>query len=111
MTAALTKKKNALIRTNGKFSVCLGLKVFTKSSKIDVCMHKRTKWVTIKMYFHVLSEEIFIFPENMTLLFRWKMKDHLPQKNTWKYISFISCKDGISFSYKYDITFLSRKQS
>lgn len=62
------------------FSI-LGLKVFTKSSKIDVCMHKRTKWVTINMYFHVLSEEmIFIFPENMTLFFRWKTKDQLSQK-------------------------------
>ena len=33
------------------------------------------------MYFHVLSEEmIFIFPENMTLFFRWKTKDQLSQK-------------------------------
>ena len=28
---------------------------------------------------------IFIFPENMFLFFRWKIKDDLSQKNTWKY--------------------------
>ena len=35
----------------------------------------------------VLSRKmIFLFPENMTLFFRRKMKDVLSQKNGWKYI-------------------------
>ena len=39
------------------------------------------------------------------------MKDRLFQINTWKYDIFcIFGKDGISFSYKYDITILSKKQ-
>ena len=47
----------------------------------------------------------------MILFFGRKMKDDLSQKNTWKSGVFcISSKNGISFSYKYDITFLPKKQ-
>ena len=54
---------------------------------------------------------IFLFPKTMILFFRRKMKDRLFQTNTWKYDIFcIFGKDGISFSYKYDITILSKKQ-
>ena len=39
--------------------------------------------------FLVLSgKAIFLFPENMILFFRLKMKDHISQKNTCKYYSF-----------------------
>ena len=39
------------------------------------------------------------------------MKDRLFQTNTWKYDIFcIFGKDGISFSYKYDITILSKSK-
>ena len=45
---------------------------------------------------------IFLFPKYMILFFRQKLKDHLSQKNKWKYGNFcIFGKDGISFSYKY----------
>ena len=72
---------------------------------------------------------MFLFPENMILHLRRKMKDDLSQKNTWKYDIFfklsgkmvfskragpghdLSCiiwKDGI-FSRKHDILSLGRK--
>ena len=39
------------------------------------------------------------------------MKDNLSQKNSWKFDTFcIFRKDEFSFSYKYDITFLSKKE-
>ena len=54
---------------------------------------------------------IFLFPENMILLFRQRMKDHICHKNTWKYDIFcIFGKDGISFSDKYDITFSQKRK-
>ena len=60
------------------------------------------------MIFLVLSERmIFLFPENMILFFRRKMKDYLSQKNTEIDAFFIFGKDGISFSCKYGITVLS----
>ena len=40
------------------------------------------------MIFLVTSRKmIFIFPENMILFFRQKMKDHISEKNKWKYYS------------------------
>ena len=52
-----------------------------------------------------------LFPENMIFFsmdgkWRWYFS-----KNTWKYDVFcIFGRDGISFSYKYEITLLSKKQ-
>ena len=40
---------------------------------------------------------IFLFPENMVLFFRRKMKDGLSQKNTWKYDIFFKCPEKIVF--------------
>ena len=58
-----------------------------------------------------LSRKMVYFPENMILFFRRKMIDDLFQKYTWKYkVLRIFGKDGISFSYKYGITQLSKKQ-
>ena len=38
------------------------------------------------------------------------MKNHISQKGTWKYDIFCMFgKDDISFSYKYNITFLLKK--
>ena len=34
---------------------------------------------------------IFLFPENIVLFFRRKMKDYLSEKNTWKYDIFFKC--------------------
>ena len=73
----------------------------------------------------LFGKVIFLFPENMILFFRRKMKDDLSQKkNTWKYDIFFKCsekfvfpkkialeydlsriiwKDGVFFSGKYDI--------
>ena len=83
------------------------------------------------MIFLVLSGKmIFLFPENMILHLRRKMKDDLSQKNTRKYDIFfklsekmvfskraalghdLSCiisKDGIFFPRKHDISSLGRK--
>ena len=48
------------------------------------------------MIFLVSSgKRIFLFPENMILLFRRKMKDHLSQKNMWKYDIFFKCSENI----------------
>ena len=89
---------------------------------------KKSRW---NMIFLVLSGKmIFLFPENMILHLRRKMKDDLSQKNTRKYDIFfkvsekmvfskraapghdLSCiiwKDGI-FSRKHDISSLGRKR-
>ena len=63
------------------------------------------------MIFLALSEKIiFIFLKNMNLFFRRKTKDKISQKITWKYNIFcISGRDDISFSHKYDIIILSKK--
>ena len=48
----------------------------------------------------VLSGKIkFLFPENMILFFRQKMKNDLSQKNTWKYI-FLKCPEKMVFPKK-----------
>ena len=47
----------------------------------------------------LLGKMKFLFPENMILFCRWKMKDHFSQKNAKKYIFCIFDKDGISFFY------------
>ena len=53
----------------------------------------------------------FLFPENMIFFYGRKMKDHLSQKNTWKYYVFcMFCKDGVSFSYKYEITLCQKSK-
>ena len=78
------------------------------------------------MIFLVLSGKmIFLFPENIILFFRRKMKDDLSQKNTWKYDIFFKCsekmvfpknialniiwKDYTFFTQKYDIFSLDEK--
>ena len=43
---------------------------------------------------------IFLFPENMILFFRRKMKDDLSQKNTWKYDIFFKCSEKMVFPKK-----------
>ena len=57
---------------------------------------KKLQW---NMIFLVLSGKMkFLFLKSMILLFRVKMKDHIPQNNTWKYDIFCICgKDGIFF--------------
>ena len=43
---------------------------------------------------------MFLFPENVILFFRWKMKDDLSQKNTWKYDIFFKCPEKMVFPKK-----------
>ena len=51
------------------------------------------------MIFLVLSGKmIFLFPENIILFFRRKMKDDLSQKNTWKYDIFFKWPEEMVFS-------------
>ena len=51
------------------------------------------------MIFLVLSGKmIFLFPENMILHLRRKMKDDLSQKNTWKYDLFFKGSEKMVFS-------------
>ena len=53
------------------------------------------------MIFLVLSGKmIFLFPENMILFFRQKMKDDLSQKNKWKYDIFFKCSEKMVFPEK-----------
>ena len=57
----------------------------------------------------LLGKMIFLFLEDIILFFRRKMKDHFSQKDTRENDIFCMLgKDGISFSYKNDITLLSK---
>ena len=57
---------------------------------------KKSRW---NMIFLVLSRKImFLFPENMILHLRRKMKDDLSQKNTWKYDVFFKLFEKMVFS-------------
>ena len=59
---------------------------------------KKLIWNTI---FLVLSgKTIFLFPENIILFFRRKMKSDLSQKNTWKYDIFFKCPEKMVFPKK-----------
>ena len=50
------------------------------------------------MIFLVLSGNmIFVFPKNIVLFFRRKMKDDLSQKNAWKYDIFLKCSEKMVF--------------
>ena len=62
------------------------------------------------MIFFVLLEKIKFYPENIILFFRRKIVDGLTEKIHGNNIVCIFHKDGISFCYKYDITFPSKKQ-
>ena len=58
-------------------------------------LFKKPHWNMI--FLVVLSGKmIFLFPENMILFFRRKMKGDLSQKSTWKYDIFIKWKDDFS---------------
>ena len=58
------------------------------------------------MIFPVLSKNIaFLFPKNMILFLRQKMKDHLSEKRGID-VFYILGKDGIYFSCKFDIILL-----
>ena len=54
---------------------------------------------------------VFLFPENV-IFFLWTENERSSfTKNTWKYGVFCMFgKDGISFSYKYEIICLSKTQ-
>ena len=47
-----------------------------------------------------ISGKIFLFPENMILFFRQKMKDDLSQKNTWKCDIYFKCSKKMVFPKK-----------
>ena len=51
-----------------------------------------------------------LFPENMILFFRWKMKDDISQKNTWKYNIFFKCPKKMVFpkiiAREYDLYYI-----
>ena len=53
------------------------------------------------MIFFVLSEKMgVLFPENMILSFRRKIKDDIFSKNIWKYDIFFKCSKKIVFPKK-----------
>ena len=61
-------------------------------------LSKKLHW---NMVFLVLSGKmIFLFPENMILLFRLKRKVDLSQTNTWKYDVFFKCSEKMVFPKK-----------
>ena len=114
MKALLSKQGSFITARKTIFS-------FSKCSE-KMIFPKKLHW---NMIFLVSSGKmIFLFPENMILFFRRKMKDDLSQKKYmekwcilqmfWKdglsktialeyHFSYILWKDGISFSRKYDI--------
>ena len=77
--------------------VSVGKKYYTaRKTKCSKCFEKmvfpkQSHW---DMIFLVLSENMaFLFPENIILFFRQKMKDDLSQKIIWKYDMFFKCSE------------------
>ena len=71
---------------------------FSKCSE-KMVFPKKLHWNMI--FLVVLSGKmIFLFPENMILFFRQKMKDDLSQKNAWKYDIFFKCSESMVFPKK-----------
>ena len=69
---------------------------FSKCSE-KMVFPKKLCWNMIPL---VLSGKmIFLFPENIILFFKPKMKDDLSQKNTWKCNSFFRCSEKITFLF------------
>ena len=72
---------------------------------------KKVHW---NMIFLVLSGKMtFLFPKNMIAFFRRKMKDHISHISHISHFSFVIFLigiDGISFSFKEDVPFLSNKE-
>ena len=52
------------------------------------------------IFLELSGKMIFLFPKNMILFSRQKMKDDLCQKNTWKYDLFFKYSEKIAFSEK-----------
>ena len=70
---------------------------FSKCSE-KMIFPKQSHW---NMIFLVSSGNmIFLFPKNLILLFRRKMKDDLSQKNTWKYDKYNSSNVPKRWSFK-----------
>ena len=83
---------------------------FSKCSE-KIIFPKKSHW---NMIFLVSSGKIiFLFPENMVLFVRRKMKDNLSQKNTWKYDAFFKCSEKMVFPKKialeYYLSYIMRK--
>ena len=57
---------------------------------------------------YYLERWYYLFPKNMILFFRQKMKDDLSQKNTWKYDIFFKCPKKMVFpkiiTLEYDLS-------
>ena len=58
---------------------------------------KKLHW---NMIFLKLLGKMILFPGNIILFFRRKMKDDLSQKNTWKYDIFFKCSEKMVFPKK-----------
>ena len=56
---------------------------------------KKLRWNMI--FLVLLGKMIFLFPENMILHFRRKMKDDISQKNTRKYDIFFKLSEKMAF--------------
>ena len=79
---------NTARKTIFSFSKCSERMVFPRNSR----------WNMITL---VLSGKlIFLFPENIFLFFRRKMKDDISQKNTWKCDIFFKCSEKMVFPKK-----------
>ena len=70
---------------------------FSKCSE-KMAFSKKLHW---NMIFLILSGKmIFLFPENIILFFRRKIKDDISQKNTRKYDIFFKCSEKMVFQKK-----------
>ena len=67
---------------------------FFKCSEMMVFLRK-SHWNMIFLLFS--GKMIFLFPENIILFFRRKVKDDPSQKNTWKYDIFFKCPEKMVF--------------
>ena len=77
--------------------------IFFKCSE-KIVFQKKSHWNMI--FLVVLSGKmIFLFPQNMMLFFKWKMKDDLSRKNTWKYDTFFKCPEKMVFPKKIELEF------
>ena len=89
--------KPGICKNYGVYTARKTIFSFSKCSK-KMIFPKKSHW---DMIFLVASGKmIFLFPKNMILFFKRKMKDDLSQKNTWKYDIFFKCSEKMVFPRK-----------
>ena len=92
-------KKTRVYECPSHFLTTARKTIFSSSGRPEKMVFPKKLWWN--MIFLVLSGKmIFLFPENMILFFRRKMKDDIFQKNIWKYDVFFKCSEKMVFPKK-----------